>query len=368
MISFIQTLHNAPLHVRFYVEHLTLSLSGPLGPDHDAPSDFMTPILVASILQMLPSLRTLTLDKFRVHNEADATRSFEQRAMYSLEQLSLVGMGALLMDGFRDYLPIQSFLHSLDTFSISSTLNTYQFISPESVHDMLTAPYFPHDLAITHLRIDTPLLTHVWLRVLMYTRTMLSLFSTLQSLDVSCRHSFEVLHIGNFLQIAGPKLLRFSCLVHPNLVAETISCGYTFDKIVQGLAIRECCPVLETIAVRVSMCEFEGLAHGLFDFFTALLARTPHSMCAFVLELDLGRDVVRTSAFIRDEMQGEWARLKCVLECVGVAHLELVWRYSREGFEVADASFKIKAWDILNMVSSIMQSDGFALASSGEPY
>ncbi|EKM50339.1 uncharacterized protein PHACADRAFT_264961 [Phanerochaete carnosa HHB-10118-sp] len=335
LVSFLRILREAPLHVRFYVENLTLVLENTIDRDHDSPES-VTPLLIASLLQLLPNLCSLTLDRVLALHEIDLDGGPGQRATHNLERLSLAGMRTLVADVFRDYLPDFLLPGSQDSL-ISDIMNDSPYVPHvESTPRALTLPDSPHNLAITHIRIDTPPPPHNWLQAFARTGIMPSFVSSLQSLDVSCRCGLEAGHIGNFLRLAGPTLLRLGCRIHPNVVVETIGYGRTFDHVVQYLAIRDSCPILQTIVVRFSAHKFENLGPALFDLLASLLAQLPESVRSFVLELDLGHDIARAGAPVWDTMRGEWVRLKDVLERVGVVRLELIWRYSLNGLGVTE--------------------------------
>ncbi|GJE90451.1 hypothetical protein PsYK624_065860 [Phanerochaete sordida] len=337
----------------------------------NSSAEAVTPLLVASLLQLLPNLSSLTLDRVLFPSEGDDSDGIPgDQAMHGLEQVSLTGMRTLLEDGLRDFHPLSALLGDLETFPIDDPPPfPLPFLPPLAPLPALLppSPTHSHNLEST----QPPALAPGWLRSFAQTRPLLSPWSSLRALDVACRTPADAAHVGAFLRLAGAQLLRLGCAVHGDLFRTThaspctISECETYDGIVRALALKESCPRLETLALRAAVRDLGGHVGALLGLAAALLARLPPALRRFALELDLGRDVARARVCVWDGAHGGWAVLRDALAGARVVHFDVCWRCAREGVGVAE---RCDGADVLDSVSGIMDCGAFTAASRWEVY
>lgn len=358
-VSLLDTLRHAPLHVRYYVENITLALTDFMGArDGTPPPDSVTPFLIASLLQLLPNLDSLTLDGVVPQHHADhLDEGPEWQEVHGIERLSLTGMRTLIEDGFRDFLPLTTLLGTLDGFpmlDVPTEFLQFPFAAAAPMARALSPPTPPPP----GLAVAPP--THDWLRGFAQTRALPGPLRTLEGLDVALHTPGDAAHVGAFLRLAGMRLVRFGCALHARLA------GAPPDELVRALALRESCPALERVALR-SAVDARARVVLLLGLAAALALRVPPAVRTFALELDLGRDVARARGVVRSEVHG-WAVLKDALGPSPVAHVELVWRYTQEGWNVigGDEDFGMDSFS--NRIYGMMDGGAFTLASYWETY
>ncbi|GJE90459.1 hypothetical protein PsYK624_065950 [Phanerochaete sordida] len=310
--------------MRQHIKHLTLSR---FGMKH---AEYVTAGLVSSLLELLPSLQTLTFSLVAFKSEASRDLWETPRPLRQLEELSFIQAEAAWQPwSCKPYIEVLSLFSDIGTLTFKNQLNSIwaqDLSSPERT----SAPWFPHSLAVRKLRMADRRDT-LWLPLLRHARTLPA--PTLTALDI-----VPMRHVGTgdpreelraALVTAGAQLATLRCRLWPDSPAAWstgLFPGGPYRHVAELPAVARWCPRLTTFIVRVPLWCSLQYASSLFECIVALLGGLPPTVRTFALELDLEGHPWPAAGRAQECMpRNLWEMLKFAVERAGVARVNLVW-------------------------------------------